>query len=65
MTPQRASILLNTEMRQRERRARIGTRCLVGSMPTIREIQRQFGVSHSAAQNWHIRIRDARKEFAA
>lgn len=65
MTPQRASLLLNTRLRDADLRARIGTRYLAGPMPTIRDIAHQFGMSHSAVQAWHIKVAEARREFAA
>lgn len=65
MTPQRAAMLLNTEMRIAERRARIGTKYLRGPEPTPARIQRDFGMSNQLAHYWLNKIRSARREFGA
>jgi hypothetical protein len=65
MTPQRAAMLLNTEMRLDERRARMGTKYLRGTEPTVERIQRDFGMSNQLAHYWAGQIRQAREKFGA
>jgi len=47
---------------ERQLRASIGLH-LNGPMPSIRDLQKRFKLSHSAAQAWHAKLAEARREF--
>lgn len=50
--------------RNRVTRAHLGV-YLNGPLPTIPQLRKQFGLSRSAASMWHVKLKQARKEFAA
>lgn len=49
---------------ERQLRASIGLH-LNGPMPSIRDLQKRFKLSHTAAQSWHAQLAAARREFGA
>ena len=56
--------LIQIERPKAHQRARMGMH-LSGPMPTIRDLQHEFGLRKSAACQWHRKLVKARREFAS